>query len=121
MRRMGFLRQPGYMAQKRIYVRFKAELIRMQLHERARGDTFARPKLSGFCTPGIELSRGGLWVLPLSRSERKEERALRTGIKRAFAKPKRRLAGVVRVTLDSGSVRLLKSRPQVNGTRRPRR
>lgn len=119
--RAGFKRHVGYVAQKRIFVRFKAKLVRMRLHERARGDLRARIQLTGFCTPGLRLSSGSLWVLSLSRAERREERALRTGIKRPNALAKQPATGVVRVSTGSGVVRLLKSRPQTRGARRPRR
>lgn len=117
--RAGFKRNVGYVAQKRIFVRFKDKLVRMRLHERARGDIHARIALTGFCTPGVRLTGGSLWVLSLSRAERLEERALRTGIKRPNARAKQRPAGVVRITSESGVVRLLKTRPR--STRRARR
>ena len=119
--RAGFKRNVGYVAQKRIFVRFKGKLLRMRLHARARGDLRARIALTGFCTPGIRLTSGSLWVLPLSRSERREERALRTGIKRPNARAKQRPAGVLRVSFESGVVRLMKARPQTRSTRRARR
>jgi hypothetical protein len=120
-KRAGFQRTVGYVAQKRIFVRFKAVLVRMRLYQRARGDVHARIALTGFCTPGLWMSNGSLWVLCLSRAERREERALRTGIKRGNAQRKKRPANVFRFTQDTGVVRLLKARVRVNGRRRPRR
>jgi hypothetical protein len=121
--RAGFKRNVGYVAQKRIFVRFQGVLTRMRLRERARGDIHARIALTGFCTPGVRLTGGSLWVLPLSRAERQEERALRTGIKRPNARRKQRPTGITRVTFESGIVRLFKARhrPNTRSTRRARR
>lgn len=107
----------GYKGQRRVLQRWKGPLEHMRLISRARGDRKARICLSGLMAPGVTLGDGSLWMLPLGRAGRREERQLRRGRAPRQVKRTRKPDGLYFGSYQGLPLRMLKPRAQARPMR----